>query len=279
MTKRPGNSAEGRPRHILALSGGKDSAALAVYMREAYPEIELEYVFTDSGCELPETYEFLDRIRALINIDITVLKPKKDFDYWVKYFNGVLPSPSNRWCTRLLKLDPYEEYVGEDQVYSYIALRADEKRAGYKPTNGTIIPCYPLVEGGLVLADVENILSSSGLGFPGYYSWRKRSGCYFCFFQTDIEWCGLKEFHPGLFERACQYEENHSDGRTYTWRQGKKGVPSYLRTLPPAFKGDGPASQPPSPIRRLSEVLRRRTIGLSPYGNAFATRDEVRDEE
>ena len=40
--------AEKRERHILALSGGKDSAALAVYMRNKYPELELEYVFTDS---------------------------------------------------------------------------------------------------------------------------------------------------------------------------------------------------------------------------------------
>jgi tRNA(Ile)-lysidine synthase TilS/MesJ len=28
-------------RHILALSGGKDSAALAVYMREKYPDLPL----------------------------------------------------------------------------------------------------------------------------------------------------------------------------------------------------------------------------------------------
>jgi 3'-phosphoadenosine 5'-phosphosulfate sulfotransferase (PAPS reductase)/FAD synthetase len=41
-------------RHILGLSGGKDSTALAIYMRDRVPE--LEYVFTDTGKELPEAY-------------------------------------------------------------------------------------------------------------------------------------------------------------------------------------------------------------------------------
>ncbi len=31
-------------RHIVSLSGGKDSTALALYMRERYPEIPAEYV-------------------------------------------------------------------------------------------------------------------------------------------------------------------------------------------------------------------------------------------
>ncbi len=222
---------EGNERHILALSGGKDSAALAVYMREKHPDMELEYVFTDSGCELPETYEYLDRIRAVLNINLTVLKSPKDFDYWVKYFNGVLPSPQNRWCTRLLKLEPYESFIGNDIVFSYIAIRADEQREGYKQKKNNIIPKYPFVEDGISFSDVEQILINSGLSFPRYYNWRKRSGCYFCFFQTDTEWGGLKVHHPELFEKACLYEENHSDGRTYTWRQGKKNEDSSLRNL------------------------------------------------
>ena len=40
---------EARVRHVLGLSGGRDSAALAVFMRQHHPEIELEYFFTDTG--------------------------------------------------------------------------------------------------------------------------------------------------------------------------------------------------------------------------------------
>jgi len=220
-----------KERHILALSGGKDSAALAVYMREKYPEIELEYVFTDSGCELPETYEYLDRIRAVLNIPLTIIKPKRDFDYWLKYFNGVLPSVQNRWCTRLLKLEPFESHIGQHKIRSYVAIRADEQRKGYISKNENVKPQYPFVEDGVTLGDVEQILLNSGLSLPRYYTWRKRSGCYFCFFQTDVEWAGLKVHHPDLFERACAYEENHSDGRVYTWRQSKQHQDPSLRAL------------------------------------------------
>ncbi len=40
-------------RYILALSGGKDSSALAVFMKDKVPD--MEYVFCDTGEELPET--------------------------------------------------------------------------------------------------------------------------------------------------------------------------------------------------------------------------------
>ena len=52
------------PRHILCMSGGKDSTALAIYMRDKVPN--MEYVFTDTLKELTETYEYLNRIEAYL---------------------------------------------------------------------------------------------------------------------------------------------------------------------------------------------------------------------
>ena len=249
-----------KKRHILALSGGKDSAALAVYMREKYPELELEYVFTDSGCELPETYEYLERIRAVLNIDITVINAEKDFDYWLKYYKGVLPSPQNRWCTRHLKLKPFEEYLGQSLSYSYVAIRADEQhREGYQNKKGNIIPQYPFIDNRIVLQDVINILEESGLGLPAYYKWRKRSGCFFCFFQTDDEWRGLKKYHPIEFDRACHYEEDHADGRIYTWRGKSKGKPLYLRNIQGTIDETKPIIEE-SANNKLSNVLKDITI-------------------
>jgi 3'-phosphoadenosine 5'-phosphosulfate sulfotransferase (PAPS reductase)/FAD synthetase len=46
-------------RHLLGLSGGKDSAALAIYMRDRVPD--MEYFFADTGAELPETLEFIEK--------------------------------------------------------------------------------------------------------------------------------------------------------------------------------------------------------------------------
>ena len=58
------NSSVQSVRHILSLSGGKDSTALAIYMRDSIPE--LEYIFCDTGSELPETKEYLDRLEVYL---------------------------------------------------------------------------------------------------------------------------------------------------------------------------------------------------------------------
>lgn len=207
-----------KARHILALSGGKDSAALAVYLKTKIED--LEYVFLDTGHELPETYEFLNRMRAVLNITITTIRSKRSFEDWLKFKNFYLPSPQKRWCTEVLKIKPYEEYIGNDKVYSYIGIRADEDRDGYISSKPNIIPYYPFVEDELVYSDIEYLLESSGLGFPGYYKWRSRSGCYFCFFQQKIEWLNLRKYHVDLFERAMLFEKiDIGTGKKFTWCQ------------------------------------------------------------
>ena len=60
-------------RHILSLSGGKDSAALAIYLRDRVPE--MKYVFHDSGKELPETYDYLARLQAILGKPIVNTSP------------------------------------------------------------------------------------------------------------------------------------------------------------------------------------------------------------
>jgi 7-cyano-7-deazaguanine synthase in queuosine biosynthesis len=42
-------------RNILGISGGKDSAALAIYLKQKYPNLKIEYYNSDTGCELAET--------------------------------------------------------------------------------------------------------------------------------------------------------------------------------------------------------------------------------
>ena len=227
-------------RHIVPVSGGKDSAALAIYMAQTYPQIPTEYVFCDTDAELPETYDYLDRLEALLGKPIhrinaldymeVARKPnRKAFDFVLnELYSGFLPSPQARWCTRKLKIEPFERYVGTATAYSYIGIRADEDRQGYTPKKppvyserANIIPLYPFKDDLVDLPKVKAILESSGIGIPAYYSWRSRSGCYFCFYQQIGEWQGLKEEHPELFHRSKGYEKR-SGSKTYTWIQGRR---------------------------------------------------------
>ena len=77
----------GTVKHVLGLSGGRDSAALAVYMRQHHPEMEIEYFFTDTGKELPEVYEYLGRLEGFLGQSILRLNPDRDFDFWLRQYN------------------------------------------------------------------------------------------------------------------------------------------------------------------------------------------------
>lgn len=76
-------------RHIMGLSGGKDSTALAVLLHKEIPE--MEYFFCDTGKELQETYDYLDKVKARLGIKIKYLSPEKGFDHWLEVYDGYLP--------------------------------------------------------------------------------------------------------------------------------------------------------------------------------------------
>lgn len=226
-------------KHVLGLSGGKDSAALAVYMARNYPEIDIEYFFTDTGKELPEVYEYLEQLEIVLGKSISHINDKKGFDYWLEQHNNFLPAGQQRWCTIRMKLEPFEKwikpYLEEGyEVISYVGIRADERfineetgdiegRQGYVPNKsvqGRLKSKFPFWEDGIKKQGVFDILDSAGLGLPKYYEWRSRSGCTFCFFQRKIEWVRLKEKHPEAFEEAKAYEkraETSANGETFFW--------------------------------------------------------------
>ena len=205
-----------RVRHILNLSGGKDSTALAIYLRDRIPD--LEYVFYDTEKELPETYDYLDLVEAYLGKKVIRLRHDgRGFDHWLAVYRGYLPSTRMRWCTKHLKIRPFEHFVGDDNVVTYIGIRADEDRTGYLSSRPNIRARYPFKEDGITKQDVLRILKESGLGMPSYYHWRSRSGCYFCFFQQKIEWVGLLEKHPNYYLMAQSYEKLLPNGTRYTW--------------------------------------------------------------
>ena len=83
-----------KTRHILGLSGGKDSAALAIHMNNKHPEIDVEYFFTDTGYELSETYKFLDKLKiASIHLELNLISfQMKNLFMILEQLNNYYPS-------------------------------------------------------------------------------------------------------------------------------------------------------------------------------------------
>lgn len=136
-------------KHVLGISGGKDSAALAIYLKDKHPDLPVEYYTCDTGKELKETYELIKNLEVYLGQSILRLEAAKDspedpFDHFLQVYGGYLPSAMARWCTKKLKLDPFEKYIaGDDPVISYVGIRGDEEREGYISKRPNIQSIFP----------------------------------------------------------------------------------------------------------------------------------------
>ena len=234
-------------KHIIPISG-KDSLVTALVQSANHPELDYTYIFNDVGSELPETYEWLDRVESITGWSIQRIG--SDLEATIKKKN-VLPSRLMRYCTADTKIKPFEKTFQDEPATVYYGLRADEPaRKGYVP-HKNIIPKYPLRELKINLLMVLEITKTKGLKPPTFFwetlynlvneemyqrlpliDWhsyiseiefdylfagRSRSNCYFCFFQRLYEWVWLDETHPDLFEKALELEQTYG-AETYNWR-------------------------------------------------------------
>ncbi len=155
-------------RHILGISGGKDSAALSIYLKQKYPNMKIEYYNSDTGCELAETELLIDRLGAYLG-HITRLRAAEGspeatpFEHFLKAMGGFLPSPQQRWCTKKMKLDEFERFVGEDNAISYVGIRGDEERDGYISSRSNIQSIFPFRRNIWSLDVVNKFLNNDNL--------------------------------------------------------------------------------------------------------------------
>lgn len=139
-------------RHVLGISGGKDSAALAIYLKDRHPELDVEYYSCDTGKELDETYELVEKLNSYLGKkikDVVAVKPGEEtpyettFDHFLAEYGGYLPSSTARWCTKKLKLEPFETYIGDEPTISYVGIRGDEDREGYISKKQNVQSIFP----------------------------------------------------------------------------------------------------------------------------------------
>ncbi|MDD5456254.1 MAG: phosphoadenosine phosphosulfate reductase family protein [Candidatus Margulisbacteria bacterium] len=153
-------------RHVLGISGGKDSTALAIFLKQKFPELDIEYYFCDTGEELNETYQIIENLEVYLGKKIIRLKAAADthhspFEYYLKMYNGFLPSANARWCTKNLKLIPFEQFVADDPVVSYVGIREDENREAYISKKKNIQSIFPFRKNIWSVDVIRHVLSES----------------------------------------------------------------------------------------------------------------------
>lgn len=225
--------------HIVALSGGKDSCALALALKEKHPR-PYTYVYAPTGDELPEMEEHMQKMEQLLGQP--VLRLTNGTLASQIETNNMLPNCFARWCTRILKLKPAQAFYEQAApVICYVGLRDDEdEREGLSTSNPFILQSFPFQEWGWGLEDVWALLNSKGVSIP------ERTDCARCPYQKLGEWYNLWERHPDLYESAVQDEQKY--GHTYR-SPGRDTWPASLAELREKFE----AGQRPERSLRMME--------------------------
>jgi hypothetical protein len=206
-------------RQIVCFSGGKDSTAMILAMRERGEPID-GLLVTPTGNELPEVWTHWNRVADLVGAP--VVRPSGPTLEQAIESQNALPNFRMRWCTRLIKLVPLIAYaqVHRDAVFC-VGLRADEEeREGL--IDRRVAVRHPLREYGLDLAGVRATLDRHGVEVP------PRTDCAVCPFQTLAEWHELWLNHPDKWAEGERWEERvghtfRSDGRD-TWPAAMKAL-------------------------------------------------------
>lgn len=155
-------------RHVLGISGGKDSAALAIYLKQKYPQLPIEYYNSDTRCELAETEKLIENLKSFLG-NIKILVAAEDspeptpFDHFLKISGGYLPSPQARWCTQKMKLAEFEKFVGDAPAISYVGIRGDEDREGYVSTKPNIQAIFPFRKNIWSIDVIHNVMHNNNI--------------------------------------------------------------------------------------------------------------------
>jgi 3'-phosphoadenosine 5'-phosphosulfate sulfotransferase (PAPS reductase)/FAD synthetase len=215
-------------QHIVALSGGKDSSAMALKLRELNPDTPYQFVCTPTGDELPEMVDHMKQLERLLGQKIRSLTVEHTLYSLIEEWNCI-PNWRMRWCTRVLKIEPFQEFLRQNTpAIVYVGLRADEEiREGVDWQTEGITNCFPMRDWGWGIEDVELYLESRNVSIP------KRTDCSICYYQTLFEWRELWRKYPDRFKKAMAVEE--STGHTFR-SESKDKHPHRLKDLKKLFE-------------------------------------------
>jgi len=243
--------------HIVALSGGKDSSALAVRLKEINPDRKYIYVCTPTGDELPEMDDHWHNLETILNQPIIHLHhPDYQTIYDLIEHFKMLPSFHSRWCTRILKLETIQHFYNQVKpAVVYIGLRADEEaRDGYQLLDADIEQDHPMREWGWGINEVWGYLEEKKIKIP------RRTDCAMCFYQRIDEWYSLWEQYPEIFARIAELELRighslMSPGKHKIW-------PRWLFKLRFEFE----TGRMPRAVKKIKQQQKR---GETPYADPF----------
>lgn len=229
-------------RVVASVSGGKDSAAMSLYLTEL--GIDHERVFMDTGWESQITYDYLrgpltDRLGP-----ITEIRGELDFVQLVEK-KGPFPSRVMRFCTEELKVKPVQRWLADQNgiypLVNAVGIRRAESRARsqmaeWEWSEGFDLEVWrPLVT--WTTDDVRAIHARHGLAMnPLYELGASRVGCWPCIHARKSEIALVARLDPERINLIRMLERQLNERGAE--RDADKGRPFMPRSMFSYHGGD-----------------------------------------
>ena len=189
-------------KEVVAISGGKDSVAMALRLKEINPDTDYVYLITPTGDELPDMIAHWLNLERILGKPFVRIGPQDLIASIVRQKS--LPNWRMRWCTRQQKIEPYISWMmTHAPVISYVGIRADEperESGDYSDCLGVEMR-FPMRDWGWGIKDVFAYLEKREVCIP------ERTDCGMCFFQRLEEWKTLSEKYPDRYEKYIELEK------------------------------------------------------------------------
>lgn len=194
-------------RYVVSYGGGINSTAMIVHLvKGGFP---LDYVvFSDTGDEMPETYDYLQVMGKYLerrNVPLEVVRVRNKTSLSDRCLKRrVIPSQIWRWCTRDMKVTPIHAFYRKlhAHVYQYMGIDYGEVHRMKPAKVDYVTNLYPLIDHKMGRDECVDLIRKAGLPMP------VKSGCYMCPFNNMARWAEIYEKHPDLYKRAMKIEEN-----------------------------------------------------------------------
>jgi len=212
---------------LCAFSGGKDSIAMAQFLKDTVPNEKITLVCCITPFDWLDLNEYLDYVSPILDLKIVKLKPQNgDKDRDEKLVKYGYPTRTTKWCNARYKAQPmgaYEKTIKNKIVCMGTRAEESARRANMISRGvwgGTKDFVFPIFD--MKTDEVLEYVKRSGVKLHYSYKHFNRFSCYGCHECGADDWAILREHYPAMFLRSLQMFTTGM--QSFPFRKGSKAL-------------------------------------------------------